>query len=76
MTDLAPVMIHSCHVRNEGFHRNLPRLKKKKMQPSKRPSSVNHACSTQLLSLANSKISDEPHQRHSLPAVLHLSALK
>ena len=42
-------------------------LKKKKMQPSKRPSSVSHSHSTQLPSPVNNKVSDEPRQGHGLP---------
>lgn len=69
----APGMTHSCHVRNRGFHTNLPLSKK--VDPIK-GSSVNHAYNTQPLSLANSKVDDRSCQRHSLPVVHHLSSLK
>lgn len=66
MMDLAPVMIHSGHVRNEGFHRNSTHFFFL-MQSNKRPSSVSHSYSTQLPSPVNNKVSDEPRQRHGLP---------
>ncbi|KAM5137093.1 uncharacterized protein ACOB7L_000368 [Callospermophilus lateralis] len=52
-TDPAPAMIHSRLVRNETFTRTHPF--KKKNAASNRPSSANHACSPQLLSLAHNK---------------------
>lgn len=56
----------------EAFTQTHP-FKKKKMQSSKRSSSVNHACGAQL---ADNEVSDERCQRHGLLVVLDLSAPK